>query len=221
MSVENQKIVEIGERPERNKENLYAMVNLEALKEAMRNLKGSSLKMWLYFNKNQDGYKFELSRVNCMEWGIKKDSYYSAIEDLIRRKYLVPRRKGSNCYRFYEVPLSENQINLDSDSANWFGEDQNTYSAKAKKVSENQERNNKNITRIKQDKTAVSKEEKEMYEDLDKLFLHEQYVDPKDLEELGDLLINEYYWCFPEKRISEMTREERNRMRELHCKYYS
>lgn len=224
MSVENQKVVEIGARPKRDKNNLYAMVNLDALKEAMKNLKGSSMKMWMYFNKNQNGYKFDLSRADCLEWGIKKDSYYSAIADLIERGYLVPIREGSNHYMFYEVPLSENTkgvVKEDSEKENWFGENTNFISETQKDLSEKPERNNKNITRIKQDKTAVSKEEKAMYEDLDKLFLHERYVDPKDLEELGDLLINEYYWCIPEKRIAEMTRDERNRMRELHCKYYS
>jgi hypothetical protein len=50
-------------------------MNLEALQMAMKTLKGSSLKMWLYLNKNKERFTFELSRAACLEWGIKKDSY--------------------------------------------------------------------------------------------------------------------------------------------------
>ena len=52
----------------------------------MNCLKGSGLKMWLYLNKNQDNYRFALSRVDCAEWGIRKDSYYDGIKDLIAKK---------------------------------------------------------------------------------------------------------------------------------------
>ena len=50
-------------------------MNLIALQQAMKDLKGSSFKLWTYFNKNQDNYRFELSQKACAEWGIKKDSY--------------------------------------------------------------------------------------------------------------------------------------------------
>ena len=83
MSVQNQKIVQIARRTKRDKDNLYAMTNLEALQQAMSTLKGSGLKMWLYLNKNQDNYRLELSRVACEEWGIKKDSYYDGIRNFI------------------------------------------------------------------------------------------------------------------------------------------
>lgn len=156
MSFPNQRIIQIGKRTQRNKDNLFATINLDALKGAIANLKGCSLKMWLYFNKNQDEYRFELSRRDCESWGIKKDSYYSGIEDLISKRYLVQDREGSNQYTFYEVPLSANQTNLDSDSANWFGEYQNTYSAKAKKVSEKPERNNTNNTYILKNNTEAT-----------------------------------------------------------------
>ena len=39
------------------------MNNLDALQMAMKTLNGSGLKLWLYLNKNQDGYRFELSRL--------------------------------------------------------------------------------------------------------------------------------------------------------------
>lgn len=108
MSVPNQKIVQIARRTKRDKDNLYAMTNLEALQQAMNTLKGSGLKMWLYLNKNQDNYRFDLSRQACEEWGIKKDSYYEGIRNLIDNGYLRQIRDGSNIYLFFENRLAEN-----------------------------------------------------------------------------------------------------------------
>ena len=64
--------------------------------------------MWLYLNKNQDNYRFALSRVDCAEWGIRKDSYYDGIKDLIANGYLRQSQPGSNLYIFYENALTEN-----------------------------------------------------------------------------------------------------------------
>ena len=166
MSVPNQKIVEIGTRTARNGNNLYATMNLDALQQAMKTLKGSSLKMWLYFNKNQEHYAFELSRADCLEWGVKKDSYYGGIEELIEKGYLVQSREGSNLYTFYELPLTEKP---NSDKQNdWFMEETKGMSEyqkwqyqKQKKISENPYRNNINNTGISQNKTITNLSEKE------------------------------------------------------------
>ena len=61
--------------------------------------------MWLYFNKNQNKYEFELSPKDCEMWGIKKSSYYRGIEELEKFGYLKPIKEGSNIYRFYEYPV--------------------------------------------------------------------------------------------------------------------
>ena len=84
------------------------MNNLDALRQAMICLKGSGLKMWLYLNKNHDNYRFALSGADCKEWGIKKDSYYDGIKDLIANGYLRQSQPGSNLYIFYENALTEN-----------------------------------------------------------------------------------------------------------------
>ncbi len=62
----------------------------------------------MYFNKNQEKYQFELSQKACLKWGIKKDSYYAAIEELEMKGYLHPFGEGSNHFLFYETPQSEN-----------------------------------------------------------------------------------------------------------------
>ena len=159
MSVPNQKVVQIGKRTARNGNNLYATINLDALQQAMKTLKGSSLKMWLYFNKNQEHYAFELSRADCLEWGIKKDSYYDGIEELIEKGYLVQSREGSNLYTFYESAYTEKP---NSDKQNdWFMEETKGMSEyqkwqyqKQKKKSENPYRNNINNTGILQNNTT-------------------------------------------------------------------
>ena len=85
------------------------MMNIEALKQAMINLNGNSgLLLWLYLNKNDDKYfPIELSQKASEAWGIKKDSYYRAVEELIAKGYLVGG-EDSNLYTFYEVPVSQN-----------------------------------------------------------------------------------------------------------------
>lgn len=158
MSVPNQKIVEIGTRTARNGNNLYATMNLDALQQAMKTLKGSSLKMWLYFNKNQERYAFELSRADCLEWGIKKDSYYDGIEELIEKGYLVQSREGSNLYTFYELPHtgkpnSDKQNDFFTEETKGMSEYQKWQYQKQKKKSENPYRNNINNTGILQNKT--------------------------------------------------------------------
>ncbi len=100
MKYANQRRVRIAERATRNKNNLYATVNLDALQEAMRNLNGSSgLLLWLYLDKNAEGYTFDLSQKACEAWGLKRDSYYRAFKELEDKGYLI---FGEHEYKFYE-----------------------------------------------------------------------------------------------------------------------
>ena len=124
----------------------------------MKTLKGSSLKMWLYLNKNQEHYALELSRAACLEWGIKKDSYYDGIEELIEKGYLIRKCDESNLYTFYESPRTENQ---NSDKPNHYFTDkpigmsdyQKWQYQKQKMMSENPYRNNIYNTGISQNNT--------------------------------------------------------------------
>ena len=140
MSVANQEIIKLAERTRRDADNLYCMSNLVALQAAMQELNGSGLKLWLYLNKNQDGYRFELSRVDCAKWGIKKDSYYSAVEELIKKGFLVQDHYGSNMYWFHEKAVSERPKS--------FSEIPIDFSEKPQAESENPQRNNTNNTEI-------------------------------------------------------------------------
>ena len=171
MSVPNQKIVQIARRTKRDKDNLYAMINLEALQQAMNTLKGSGLKMWLYLNKNQDNYRFDLSRQACDEWGIKKDSYYEGIRNLIDNGYLRQIRDGSNIYLFFENRLAENPTSGESEF--YFTENtkratefQKTGYGNQKRMSENPKRNNTYNTDISHYNTSSDYPKKETVDEI-------------------------------------------------------
>lgn len=164
MTVPNQKEVQVAKRTLRDAKHLYSMNNLDALRQAMNCLKGSGLKMWLYLNKNQDNYRFGLSRVDCAEWGIRKDSYYDGIKDLIANRYLRQSQPGSNLYIFYENALTANPTSGYSEF--YFTEktkpateiQKSTYGI-PKRSMENPQRNNINNTRIIKDNKSSSKPE--------------------------------------------------------------
>ena len=99
----NQKTIKVNKEV-CDKEHLYSMNNLDALQQAMNNLKGEAFKLWCYLAKNQPGYVFALSSVDAVKnWGIGCDkSYDRAVRTLIERGYLIETSK--NHYDFYEIP---------------------------------------------------------------------------------------------------------------------
>lgn len=106
MSVPNQKIIQV-QKQKCDKQNKYAMVNLEAKRAAACNLDAGAFKMWNYFSDNQDYYTFELSRAAVEQnYGIKKKQYDKAIQDLIEKRYLI-QIEDSNKYIFSEIPLEQ------------------------------------------------------------------------------------------------------------------
>lgn len=238
MSVPNQRIVQIAPRKKRNSENLYAMINLHALQTAMTELNGSSLKLWLYFNKNQDSYRLELSQKECLKWGIKKDSYYSAVRNLGLRGYLCPVKDGSNIYNFYEEAqpskIPKQAGNPTSGIQNSLSEKQIPAPEIQKKHSEIPERNNTYSTEIIQNNTIgkeidsisfppkrkpVTEDEIQMYHSLDAIMEHDYLYTQEEMDELGDLLDNGYFWNNPAARIGKMTASERQMLKTLFEKY--
>ena len=164
MSVPNQRVVQIVQKEPKDKHHLYAMYNQDALQQAMTKLKGSGLKMWLYINKNQDNYRFELSRKACEDWGIKKDSYYDGFNDLVKHGYLRLSKEGSNVYHFFENALAENPPSGYSEF--YFTENtkpateiQKSKYELPKGTAVNPERNNINNTRIIKDNKTSAKPE--------------------------------------------------------------
>lgn len=87
-----------------DKNNIYGIINRKAMADAAKNLKPNAFKLWCYLSINQDKYEFDLSQTAVEnEFGIKKDAYDAAIEQLIEKNYLVLIGKKTY-YGFYEIP---------------------------------------------------------------------------------------------------------------------
>lgn len=81
----------------------FLMVADEAWMAAARDLKYSSLILWLYCSQYQDGDKFILSPKAIKEtFGMSERTYTRCKDELIEKGYLV--KIGDNQYMFYEMP---------------------------------------------------------------------------------------------------------------------
>ena len=101
----NQKTITV-QKEKCDKQNLYAMYNLDVLQSAMLDLKGETFKLWCYLGKNQNNYEFALSKVDALNWGVgSKSSYDRAVKELIEKRYLV--ETSPNHYDFYEMPQDD------------------------------------------------------------------------------------------------------------------
>lgn len=107
-TVANQDIVEV-QKEICDKNNLYATINLNAMRLAMKDLTPAQFEVWLYFAKNQAGYTFAVSPAAALdEFGIKKDTFQTAKRVLKEKGYLVEDlTKGKNHWIFREIPVED------------------------------------------------------------------------------------------------------------------
>ena len=83
--------------------HLPFMRNIEAECAAARDLKYSSMILWLYCSQRPDMDKFVLSPRDVKEtMGMNERTYTRCRDELIEKGYLV--NVGDNQYRFYEMP---------------------------------------------------------------------------------------------------------------------
>lgn len=106
MSVPNQKHI-ITKKEPCDKSNIYSITNIEAMKSAMKDLKGECFKLWSYFSKNQNNFQFDLSYKELEQWGIAKSTYYESFKKLVEKGYLQRKNEHSNIYFFTETAFSE------------------------------------------------------------------------------------------------------------------
>lgn len=100
----NQFIITFAPAPKTDANNPYHKINMDALQNAMNDLKKmGSLKMWMYLTTHSDTKSFGLSKKACEDWGIKKDAYYAAQEELEQKGYL--KKLGNDRYEFSQVPV--------------------------------------------------------------------------------------------------------------------
>jgi len=80
------------------------------MQHAAQELKGDRFKLWMYLSKNKDSFKLDLSPSALAKWGIKKDTYYRAVEDLTVLGYLTEIQGGNDEWIFNEYPqLNKNE----------------------------------------------------------------------------------------------------------------
>lgn len=118
MSVTNQKIVTIN-KAKSDKQNIYGIVNVNAAQRASKVLKAGGFKLWVYFNLQQDGYRFELSSKHLKDtWGIGIKQYNNAIHELIEAGYLIQKNEESNLFKFDEkgVVIQEKEEKKDQET---------------------------------------------------------------------------------------------------------
>ena len=112
-TVPNQKVVQI-QKEKVGKNNLYAVISLKGIDEAAT-LPKTAFKLWMYLVKNQDKYSFALSCKDFCRWpGVSKNTYETAVKEMIERSYLVRKEEGSNVYIFYEMPQNDEVIMIEN-----------------------------------------------------------------------------------------------------------
>ena len=101
MSVENQKIIIIHKDKVKGS---FMQLELSKMYAASCQLNESQFKLYMYLCGNADNFHLELSQARFMAcMGIKRTAYYSAVEGLIKKGYLV--KKSGNTYDFYTTPI--------------------------------------------------------------------------------------------------------------------
>lgn len=104
----NQRSIRINKEAS-DSENLYTIINLNALNLAIGILSPNAFKLWVYLDKNRKGFTFALSRQNTMNTcSFSKGTYRKAFDELVAEAYLV--ETGKNQYDFYELPKSEDVL---------------------------------------------------------------------------------------------------------------
>lgn len=100
----NQKIITMQkQKSDVGGDVLYTSFMQAAGKYACANLtKISALKLWLYLQKNSDGFQFALSPKDCEAWGISRDAYKAGVAELIDKGFI--RHQKGNYYVFCDAP---------------------------------------------------------------------------------------------------------------------
>lgn len=107
-TVANQKTI-TTKSAKHDKKNTYAMLNINAMQEAMTLLKPNTFKLWCYMAKNQNNYTFALSCKDACDFcKMTKPTYLSGVKELIEVGYLV--NTNGNHYDFYEMLPEEEEV---------------------------------------------------------------------------------------------------------------
>lgn len=88
-----------------DKKHLYYTASMEATNKAMAELSGNAFKLYIYLNKNQDGFSVALSHKAIKEQcNMAKQTYLNAFDELIEHGYVKLLEGTKAIYDFYENP---------------------------------------------------------------------------------------------------------------------
>lgn len=102
-TVPNQRVITIHKEPT-DKGHLYTTLNLEALNDAVKELKSQrGIKLYLYLAKNQNNYTTALSSSDFCEWAnCGMTAYNTAFAELEEKGYLIKKAGTDTIYTFYD-----------------------------------------------------------------------------------------------------------------------
>lgn len=111
----NQKMVQIH-KTKSDKNNLYAIVNIDALMKAMNELSKNEMKIYLSMLANANGYAFAYSPEDISQkTGANKRDLQRCFNTLIDKKYFVQSKNNKKLYHFFENP-DDYSRNFDPDT---------------------------------------------------------------------------------------------------------
>lgn len=88
-----------------DRKHLYYNASIEATNKAMAELSGNAFKLYIYLNKNQDGFNVALSHKAIKEQcNMAKQTYLNAFDELIEHGYVKLLEGTKAIYDFYENP---------------------------------------------------------------------------------------------------------------------
>lgn len=125
----------------------YGIFNVDALQEAMSTIKTiGGIKIWMYINKNQNNYTFDLSRQELLnKWGLTRATYDSGLEELIALGYLTPINGNDKTLVFHETCCVENQHETVDNAENQHEKIVEMLCAENQQNKENSDENQHNI----------------------------------------------------------------------------
>ena len=111
-TVPNQRIIKINKSPT-DRHHLYATNNLQALFEAMRNLKSfCGFKLYIYLAKNQNNFELALSSTDFCECaGCSMTAYNTAFRELVENGYLIQKAGTETIFTFVDK-VSNQEIEI-------------------------------------------------------------------------------------------------------------
>ena len=84
----------------------YAKININAAEMALSILSPIAFKLWLYFNKNENGCNLKISKTKIFkDCGFNNYKYNKAWNELINLGYIIKKDGSNDQYDFYEEPF--------------------------------------------------------------------------------------------------------------------